>query len=129
MTDLGGGRVHLYSGRIGDVQGGIGTIIAVMSKKRSATLPDVPSVAEAGFPEAEAPQWWGVFAPVGTPKEVVDKLDNDIIAVMGSPDSVEFLKRQGAEPSTMSADEFANHVKNEIEKWSALVRKRNISAN
>lgn len=129
MTDLGGGRLDFFTGGIGDVQGGIGKLIAVLSKKRSGSRPDVPSAAEAGFPTLEAPQWWGVFAPVGTPNDVTEKLRKDVITVMSTPESVAFLKKQGAEPSSMSSEEFTSHVKNEIEKWTDLIKKRNVKAN
>jgi tripartite-type tricarboxylate transporter receptor subunit TctC len=127
MTDLGGGRLDFYTGGIGDVQGGIGKIITAFGNKRSATMPDVPSAGEAGFPTLAAPTWWGVFAPASTPKAVTDKLHKDIVAVMSTPEAVAFLKKQGAEPSNLSTEDFAKHVKDEIDKWKGLIKKRNIS--
>ena len=129
MTDLGGGRVDLYFATATEVQRGIGTPIAVMSEQRSAALPQVPTVAETGFPNALFGWWGGMFAPPGTPKAVVAKINEDILTVMSSPEAAKFLEQQGFRPpSKMSVDDFTRHVASEIEKWGMLADRHGIRA-
>jgi tripartite-type tricarboxylate transporter receptor subunit TctC len=126
MTDIGGGRVDAYYGVVFEATSGTTTPVAVLSEQRSTALPDVPTVAEAGFPNAVASLWWGVFAPKGTPKNVVDKINHDIVTAMKGPDTAEFLKAQGLRVSDVSSEDFGAHVKSEIEKWTALAEKHGI---
>jgi tripartite-type tricarboxylate transporter receptor subunit TctC len=128
MVDLGGGRIDVVFSSLTDLANGIGTPVAVMSGKRSTALPDLPTVSEAGFPDTQVPNWWGVFAPAGTPEEVVAKINEDIATVMSSPEATEFLTREGAAPSKMSVEEFTSHVASELEKWSVLVERTGIRA-
>jgi tripartite-type tricarboxylate transporter receptor subunit TctC len=120
MTDIGGGRIDTYYGVVFEATSGITTPVAVLSEQRSTALPDVPTVAEAGFPNALAGLWWGVFAPAGTPKEITDKINKDIRTVMKAPDTADFLKSQGLRVSELSPQEFADHVKNALERWTAV---------
>jgi tripartite-type tricarboxylate transporter receptor subunit TctC len=129
MVDLGGGRIDVFVGTASEVASGIGTPVAVMSESRSTAVPDVPTVREAGFPDALVNGWWGVFAPAGTPEDVAAKINEDITTVMSSPEATEFLARQGAIPPEMSAEEFTSHVASELEKWRALAEEHGIRAN
>jgi tripartite-type tricarboxylate transporter receptor subunit TctC len=126
QTDLGGGRTDVATGVLFEANSGNAKPIAVMSDKRSASLPDVPTVMEAGFPAAQANIWFGIFAPGGTPKEVVDKINKDIVAVMKSPEAAEFLKAQALQISDESPEQFGNRVKGEIDKWTALAEKNGL---
>ena len=76
--DIGGGRIDAYYGVVFEATSGTITPIAVLSEERSAALPDAPVIGEAGNPQARA-IWWVVFAIAGTPKEIVDKMNDDII--------------------------------------------------
>jgi tripartite-type tricarboxylate transporter receptor subunit TctC len=126
QTDLGGGRTDVATGVLFEANSGTAKPIAVLSDKRSASLPDVPTVVEAGFPTAQANIWFGIFAPGGTPKEVVDKINKDIVAVMKSPEATEFLKAQALQISDESPEQFGNRVKSEIDKWTALAEKNGL---
>jgi tripartite-type tricarboxylate transporter receptor subunit TctC len=126
QTDLGGGRIDVATGVLFEANSGNSTPIAVMSDNRTPALPNVPTVAEAGFPNALANIWFGVFAPAGTPKDVVNKINKDIIALMQDPAAAEFLKTQALQTSNESPEQFGLRVKGEIEKWTALAEKNGL---
>src|SRR5947209_8389415 len=90
--------------------------------KRSAIMPDVPTIAEAGVPGYEATIWLGVMAPAGTPKPVVDKLNAEINKVLARPDVKEAWLKQGAEPMVMSPAEFDAYLRKDIENWAHVVK-------
>ena len=97
-------------------------------KTRNPVLPDVPTIAEAGVPGYEASNWWGIMAPAGTPKPIVDKLYADIQEVLKSPELTQAFAREGAAAVTMSTDEFAHYIESEIAKWGRVVKEGNIKA-
>lgn len=90
--------------------------------KRSAVLPDVPTIAEAGVPGYESTIWLGLMAPIGTPKPVVDKINTEIAAIMRRPDVVQAWAAQGAEPTFMTPEEFQAFLRKDIEKWAKVVK-------
>ena len=90
--------------------------------KRSALMPDVPTVAEAGVPGYEATIWLGVMAPAGTPKPIVDKLNAEINKVVNRPDIKEAWAKQGAVPMAMTPAEFDKYLQTDIEKWANVVK-------
>jgi tripartite-type tricarboxylate transporter receptor subunit TctC len=96
--------------------------------KRNPILPDVPTIAEAGVPGYEANNWWGIMAPAGTPKEIVDRLYRDIQSTLKSPELTQAFDREGAAAVTMSTEEFAKYIENEIVKWGRVVKEGNIKA-
>jgi tripartite-type tricarboxylate transporter receptor subunit TctC len=100
--------------------------IAVTSPRRSAFVPDLPTVAEAGVPGYEAQQWWGVLAPAKVPAAVVNKLNSEINTILSAEDMRSKLAHEGAEPVLMSPQEFSRFVQSEIEKFRKLIRERNI---
>src|SRR5690606_21563130 len=102
--------------------------IAVTSPQRSKFVPELPTVAEAGVPGFQAQQWWGVLAPAKVPGAIVDKLNAEINAVLGTDEMRAQLANQGAEPVLMSAKQFSSFVRSEIERFRKLVRERNITA-
>ena len=95
--------------------------IGIASDARSPLMPDTPTLSEQGFEGAEVDIWWGVFTSAGTPDDVVEKLNADIRAVLGTEAAAEFLDGQGALPYAMSVEEFTAHYRNEIVKWRDLV--------
>ena len=97
-------------------------------KTRSPALPDVPTIAEAGVADYEANNWWGILAPAGTPKPIIDKLYRNIQLALQSPDILEAFAREGAAPVSMSSAEFADFIKSEIVKWGRVVREGGITA-
>jgi tripartite-type tricarboxylate transporter receptor subunit TctC len=100
--------------------------IAVTSPKRSAFVPDLPTVAESGVPGYEAQQWWGVLAPAKVPAAIVNKLNTEINTILSADDMRAKLANEGAEPVLMSPQEFSRFVQSEIMKFRKIIRERNI---
>ncbi len=104
------------------IKGGKLKAIAVTSSVRSPALPNVPTIAEAGLPGYEASSWFGVLAPAGTPKDIVDKLSQTIAKAVQSAEFKERLAAQGAEGVGNTSEQFAAHIKTEIDKWAKVVK-------
>jgi tripartite-type tricarboxylate transporter receptor subunit TctC len=102
--------------------------LGVGGSKRNPLFPDLPTVAEAGVPNYVAENWWGLMAPAGTPKPIVEKLYKDLQDVLKSKELTEAFAREGAEAVSMTTDEFAKYVENEIVKWGRVVKDGNIKA-
>ena len=98
------------------------------SAQRSAVLPDLPTIAEAGLPGYEMLNWLGLFAPAGTPRAIVDKLSVEAMRIVRLPDVVARFHAQGSEPSPLGADELAAFVKREVEKWGKVVAATGMTA-
>ncbi|PLP96284.1 tripartite tricarboxylate transporter substrate binding protein [Cupriavidus pauculus] len=100
--------------------------VAVTGQQRSALLPDVPTVAESGVPGYEVNVWFGIQAPAGTPKEIVQRLNQEIAKSLAEPDVVKRFREQGVEVVGSSSTKFATLVEAEIEKWGTVVRDANV---
>jgi tripartite-type tricarboxylate transporter receptor subunit TctC len=100
--------------------------LGVGGEKRSPVLPDVPTIAEAGVPGYAANNWWGIVAPAGTPKPIVEKLYRQIQLALRSPEMQQAFAREGASPITMTPAEFEDFVKAEIVKWERVVKEGGI---
>jgi len=111
---------HIRSGKL--------RALATGGSKRSPVFPDLPTVAEAGVPGYEGVNWWGVLAPVGTPKAIVDKLSRDIAAALASPEVQKQFESEGAEVVQMDPDEFGKFLAAEMTKWERVVKEANIKA-
>jgi tripartite-type tricarboxylate transporter receptor subunit TctC len=109
---------HVKSGKL--------KLIAVSSAKRVASIPDVPTVAEAGLKGFETGSWQGVVAPAGTPKEAVGRLNTEIARILNTPEMKDNLAKQGAEVYTMTSEQLGNWLKSEIEKWAKVVKAANL---
>jgi tripartite-type tricarboxylate transporter receptor subunit TctC len=96
--------------------------LGTTGKQRSAVMPEVPTVAEAGVPGYEATIWLGIMAPKATPKDVVDKLNAEIAKIMNRADVKENWAKQGAVPMPMSPAAFEEYVRADIEKWAHVVK-------
>ena len=103
------------------VQSGRVKALGTTGKVRSAILPDVPTLSEAGVPGYEATMWVGVMAPAGTPQPIVDLLNSEINKVLVRPDVRATWEKQGAVPMTMKPNEFGVYIQSEIEKWAKLI--------
>lgn len=127
LIDIAGDRADLYVGTISTVlpalEKGSAVPLAVLQAERAEQLPDVPSIAELGFPDGASTIWNGVFAPGGTPDAIVEKLNADINEVLAMPDTIEMLEKNGSSPAIMSAAEFQAYVKDELVKWRAIADK------
>jgi len=105
---------YLKSGRL--------RVVAVTGMTRAALLPEAPTVNESGLPGFDVTSWYGVFGPAALPKEIVAKVNADIAAILGAADLKERLATLGAEPGSMSQDTFARYVREEITKWTKVVK-------
>ena len=129
-ADLLGGQAQLMfdttSSAIGQIKGGKLRALAVTSARRSPELPDVPTLAEAGFPGMEMTTWYGVFAPAATPKEVVARLHDEIMATLKNPDVQKRISGLAGEPGTMTIAEFAALNRADYERYGKLIRETGI---
>jgi tripartite-type tricarboxylate transporter receptor subunit TctC len=105
-----------------------GTIrpIASGDVTRHPRLPDVPTLAEQGFPDIRAIQWVGMFTTAGTPKPVLDRLNAELNRIVRLPDVIDKLKQQGVTPTGSTQEEFAQLISTEIKNWTEVVREANI---
>lgn len=129
LVDLIGGRVDLYIAGLGVVQPALeagAKNLAVLSSTRSAAMPDVPTTAEAGYPQAAAQNYWSIFVPAGTPHDISLKINDGVQQVMNSDDGRNFMKGLFGEPSKMTTEEVGAYVKNEIEYWKQLAKKNGL---
>ena len=104
------------------IRGGKLKAIAVTSGKRSPALPNVPTIAESGLPGFEASSWFGVLAPAGTPKDIIEKLSTAIAKSLQTVEMKDRLAGQGAEAVGNTPEQFAAHIKAEIDKWAKVVK-------
>ena len=102
--------------------------LAISGKARSPLFPSLPTVSEAGVKGFEITQWYGFFAPAKTPKEIVDRLNQEIVAVMNDPDTKAKFAAQGADIVTSNPEAFGKLVQSEIAKWSQLIKTAKITA-
>ncbi len=126
MIDLLGGHIqigftsvltvlqHYKSGKL--------RVLGVGSANRSPSMPDIPTVIEAGLPGYETSAWYGMYAPAATPKEIVTKIQREIARISSQPDIKERLSQLGAEPVANSPDDFAAFTKREMAKYAKVVR-------
>ena len=130
MTEVVAGRVNMMFTDIAAAQGLLksGSLkpIAVTSATRSALMPDLPTIAESGVPDYDLSGWISLFAPTGTPKAIVERLNAEVTKVLQLPDIRTRLLDLGAEPSPMPVAEFAAWVQQEVNKWTRLVREAGI---
>jgi tripartite-type tricarboxylate transporter receptor subunit TctC len=102
--------------------------LAVTGKKRSPLFPELPTIAESGVPGFEVVQWYGLFAPANTPKEIVDRLNREVVAVMKDPDTATKFAAQGADIVSGSPDELGKLVQSELAKWGKFIKEAKITA-
>lgn len=132
LADLVGGHVQAMVVSLQTVapyvQSGKLRMLAVMSAERSDAFPDIPTLKELGLPDLEVDTWYGVFAPAGTSKAVIGKLNAEMNAVLKHPDIRELLAKQGMIPVGGSPERFGALVKSELARWSRVVAAAGIKA-
>ena len=101
--------------------------LAISSAQRIGAAPDIPTLAESGFPGFDVVAWFGLFAPAGTPKAIIDRLSAETRAALNSPELRKQLITVGAEPLGSSPEEFAKYVKSEFERWGKLTKEAGIT--
>ncbi|MBC7778778.1 MAG: tripartite tricarboxylate transporter substrate binding protein [Proteobacteria bacterium] len=132
MADLVGGNVTMsfasMTSALPFIKDGRLRPLAVSSRARSALLPDVPTMIEAGLPEFEVRDWQGMFVPRSTPKPIVDRLVKGVTTVLKQPDTIERFQVLGMEIIASSPDEFRQAIGTEIVRWAKVVKAANIKA-
>lgn len=130
VTDLLGGQVNAtFTGGpavLPHIRSGQLRALAVSSPQRLANLPDVPTVAESGFPGFDADQWYGIVAPAGTPDAVVAKLNTEINKALQNPAVAKQLDGEGAIPTPGAPKAFADLIAREIPRWARVVQAGNV---
>jgi tripartite-type tricarboxylate transporter receptor subunit TctC len=126
-TDLIGGHVPLafnvLAPAMGNLKSGTLRAIAVAASSRSGLLPDVPTATEAGLPGFEAVLHYGMLAPAGTPRPILDRLNKELRAIIASPEVRRRIAADGGDPMPSSPEEYAADIDREDTKWGALIRK------
>lgn len=126
LTDVMSGQVSCTFGTQvavgGQIKAGRLRALAVTSNVRSKAAPDVPTIAEAGYPDYHATGWWGVVVPAATPKRIVAKLHADIVRLLNLPEVRERLEVQGVEISATSPEQFTKFIREEIVRWGKAVK-------
>jgi tripartite-type tricarboxylate transporter receptor subunit TctC len=130
MNDLLGGHVPVAFGvlppALGNLSAGTLRAIAVLSPQRFSLLPDVPTAAESGLPGFESVLHYGLLAPAGTPKPIVDRLNKELRALVATPEVEARIRTEGGDQLTSTPAEYAADIDREESKWGALIRKLNL---
>lgn len=131
VTDLIGGQVQLAFLGVPParqhVDNGKLRALAVTSPQRSQALPKVPSIAESGLPGYALSPWYGMLAPARTPAAIVNRLNGEVARIVRTADTIEKLMAVGAEPVTTTPDEYAAQLKDDLSKWSRVIRDAGIT--
>ena len=132
MIDLVGGQIDMVFETVAAarpmIDGKRVKVLGVTSSRRLANMQDAPTLAEAGVPGFEMQSWQGVFAPVGTPKPIVDRLGREIAALIALPDVQEKLRKLGVEPDGRASEAFIAFQRGEIAKWGKVIQDAGIQA-
>ena len=130
VADLIGGRVQIMfdaaPSLIQHVRSGKLRVLAAASPQRNRLLPDVPTFAELGHPKIAVSLWYGLLAPAGTPRPVIDKLNREVLRALESPDVRDKLIAQGAEPMPGTPEAFASFMQEEMAKWAPVVKQAGV---
>jgi tripartite-type tricarboxylate transporter receptor subunit TctC len=131
MVGLLGGEIQMIFEGLGSaasyITAGQIRALAVTSPQRSPSFPNIPTMAEAGVPGFESMSWYGMWAPAGTPPEILQKMHAEIVKALASPEIKEAWFRQGAETGGEPAEQFAKFIRAETEKWGKQVRAAKIT--
>jgi tripartite-type tricarboxylate transporter receptor subunit TctC len=132
MTGLLGGQIDMYMATpvtpLPHIRAGRARGIAITGATRSALLPEYPTIAESGFPGYEAVNWYAYLAPARTPKDIVDRLNRELVKVLGTPDVIAALHKQGVEPQPGTPEDLGRYMKREYETWGKVVKEAGIKA-
>ena len=130
ITDLIGGQVTMAFATmptvVPHVKAGKLRAVAVIGSSRATSLPDVPTVAESGLPGFEVSNWIGLFAPAGTPRDIVDRINAEVQRIMRTPEMARRMESEGARFFPMTAAQFADFQKAELERWGKAIREAGI---
>jgi len=131
LNDLLGGHVDVYVSSLPQVlqlaKDGQAKALAVTSAKRTALLPDVPTLEEAGIAGFDLSSWWGIVGPARMPADIVNALNSEIGKMLSSPELTTILANEGAEAETMTPQAFGELMRKETERWTKVAHEANIS--
>jgi len=132
MRGLLGGEIDSYFATpvaaLPHIRSGRAIPIARTGPKRDKELPDVPTVAESGYPGYEAVNWYAYLAPAKTPRDIVERLNRELVKVLRSPGAAGLLEKQGTEPEPGTPEELAAYMKREYDTWGKIVKQADIKA-
>ena len=130
VADLVGGRVQIMfdaaPSLIAHIRSGRLRVLAAASAERNRLLPEVPTFGELGYPKVAVSLWYGLLAPAGTPKPVVEKLNREVVKALGSAEVRDKLQAQGAEPMPGTPQAFASFMQDEMAKWAPVVKQAGV---
>jgi tripartite-type tricarboxylate transporter receptor subunit TctC len=125
-TDVLGGQIKIafsnVPAQLPYIAAGKLRALAVTSAKRNAELPEVPTIAESGYPGFEVTAWWGLCAPAKTPREVIAKLEASVVKALNAPDLQQKFAAQGVEPRGVTGQDFERFFTSEVARWAKVVR-------
>ena len=113
---------------ISQIRAGKAKAVATTGTKRAALMPDVPTIAESGYAGYEALNWYGFLAPKGTPREIVERLNKELVKALANPQVVSAMNKTGVEPQSSTPEEFAAYIKREYDTWGKVVKEAGIKA-
>ena len=113
---------------ISQIRAGKARAVATTGSKRAALMPDVPTVAESGYPGYEALNWYGFLGPANMPKDLVARLNREIVRALANPEAVAQLNKTGVEPTSSTPAEFARYIEREYQTWGKVVKEAGIKA-
>ena len=132
MTDLVGGQVHLVfattASAIPQIRGGRIKGIAVTTARRSALMPDLPTISEAGLAGFDANNWYGIVVPVKTPRAIIDQLNAEVTKILNMPDVRATLLNQGLDPAPGTPEQFGAYIRSERLKWARVIKESGAKA-
>jgi tripartite-type tricarboxylate transporter receptor subunit TctC len=133
ITDVMGGQVDAAFSSVPSVlqmiRAGNVRALAVSSARRVAIAPEIPTMAESGMPGFDVNPWWGILAPAGTDMAIVRKINSDVASVLRTPEMIDFLASQGAEPLVTSPEEFLGILQADVLKWAKVVKDAGVTIN
>ncbi|HYT86838.1 MAG TPA: tripartite tricarboxylate transporter substrate-binding protein, partial [Burkholderiales bacterium] len=133
MQDTMGGQIDLgiasVAALFANVKGGKLRALGVTGEKRSPVMPDVPTLAEQGFQGFSAYAWWGILAPAGTPKPILDKFNSELLKILNKPDvRKQLTETQGMDVAASSPEQLQKFVAGEMDRWGKVVKSNNVRA-
>jgi tripartite-type tricarboxylate transporter receptor subunit TctC len=133
ITDVIGGQVDSAFSSVPSVlqmvRSGNVRALAISSARRISAAPEIPTIAESGFPGFDVNPWWGVLAPAGTDMAIVRKISSDVDSILGTKEMIDFLAAQGAEPFVNSPEEFLKILEADVVKWAKVVKSAGVTLN
>jgi tripartite-type tricarboxylate transporter receptor subunit TctC len=133
MMGLIGGEVDMVlivvPNAVPQIEAGKVRPLAVLSNERLTSLPNVPTIKEAGLENSEVIAWYGVVAPAGTPSDIINRLNGEWVKIAVMPDTKEKMRNVGVDPMSSTPEQFAEFLKAEIMRWAKVIKEANVTMN